>query len=109
MQVFAALADSTRAKIVEALAHRDLSAGEIAERFPVSRPAVSRHLSVLRRAGLVRFKEDAQRRIYSLNPQRLDEIDKWVAKCRRMWNQRLDNLERHLAEMVAQEREGGKR
>jgi DNA-binding transcriptional ArsR family regulator len=103
MQVFSALADPTRAKIVEVLARRDLTAGEIASRFPVSRPAVSRHLRVLRKARLVRSREDAQRRVYSLDPAGLDEVEKWIGQCREMWNRRLDALEVYLKEMVAQE------
>ena len=75
MQVFSALADPTRAKIVEALARRDMTAGEIAARFPVSRPAISRHLRVLRKAHVVRSRGEAQRRVYSLNPEALDEVD----------------------------------
>jgi DNA-binding transcriptional ArsR family regulator len=107
MQVFAALADPTRAKIVETLARRDLTAGEIAARFPVSRPAVSRHLRVLRKARLVRSRGEAQRRVYSLNPEALDDIDRWLARCREMWNQRLDRLDEYLKEMVAQEASRG--
>jgi DNA-binding transcriptional ArsR family regulator len=103
MQVFAALADPTRAKIVETLARRDLTAGEIAARFPVSRPAISRHLRVLRTARLVRSRGDAQRRVYSLNPAALDEVDQWLARCRDMWNRRLDRLDEYLKEMVAEE------
>jgi DNA-binding transcriptional ArsR family regulator len=103
MQVFSALADPTRAKIIEGLAKRDMTAGEIAKRFPVSRPAVSRHLRVLRKAHLVRSRGEAQRRVYSLNPDGLDEIDKWLSRCREMWNQRLDALDEYLKEMVAQE------
>ena len=109
MQVFSALADPTRAKIVQVLATRDLSAGEIAARFPVSRPAVSRHLGVLRKARLVHCRDEAQRRVYSLNPAGLDEIEKWVERCRRIWNRRLDDLGRHLDAMAAPERTGGKR
>src|SRR5271168_4292813 len=108
MQVFSALADPTRAKIIEVLARRDLSAGEIAARFPVSRPAVSRHLRVLRKAHLVRSRGEAQRRVYSLNPAGLDQIDQWVKQCREMWNRRLDALDQYLKEMVAQEAKPGK-
>jgi len=111
MQVFAALADPTRTKIVEALARRDLTAGEIAARFPVSRPAVSRHLRVLRKARLVRSRGEAQRRVYSLNPEALDEVERWLARCREMWNRRLDALDEYLKVMVAEEsknRETGK-
>ena len=109
MQIFSALADPTRAKIIEVLARRDLSAGEIAARFPVSRPAVSRHLRVLRKARLVSSRGEAQRRVYSLNPKGLDEIDKWVAECRAMWNRRLDSLDEYLKEMVAQEAKPGEK
>ncbi len=109
MRAFAALADTTRAKIVEVLAQRDLTAGEIAARFPVSRPAVSRHLSVLRKAQLIRYREDAQRRIYSLDPKGLGEIEKWVERCRRVWSRRLDDLGRHLDATAALERDGAKR
>jgi DNA-binding transcriptional ArsR family regulator len=111
MQVFAALADPTRAKIVETLARRDMTAGEIAARFPVSRPAVSRHLRVLRKAHLVRSRGEAQRRVYSLNPNALDDIDRWVARCREEWNQRLDRLDDYLKEVMAEEakkKQGGK-
>ncbi len=109
MQVFSALADPTRAKIIEVLARRDLSAGEIAARFPVSRPAVSRHLRVLRKARLVRSRGDAQRRVYSLNPAGLDEVEKWVAQCREMWNRRLDALDEYLKQMVAEEAKHGEK
>jgi DNA-binding transcriptional ArsR family regulator len=101
MTTFAALADPVRNKIVRMLAARDMPAGDIAARFPVSRPAVSRHLAVLKRAKLVQVKASAQRRVYSLNPVGLDEIDRWVAACRATWDRRLDALGRHLDEMAA--------
>ena len=100
MTAFAALADPVRNKIVQLLAARDMPAGDIASRFPVSRPAVSRHLAVLRRANLVRVREQAQMRVYSLNTEGLDEIDAWVAACRKTWNRRLDALGKHLDEMA---------
>jgi DNA-binding transcriptional ArsR family regulator len=105
MTAFAALADPVRNKIVQMLAARDLPAGDIASRFPVSRPAVSRHLAVLRRANLVQVREQAQMRVYSLNTKGLDEIDAWVAACRRTWNKRLDALGKHLDE-VAKKKHG---
>jgi DNA-binding transcriptional ArsR family regulator len=95
--VFAALADPTRRRVVELLAERDRTAGELASAFTVSRPAVSRHLRVLRGAGLIRSRGDAQRRIYSLDPASLEEVDEWIASLRRFWTGRLDDLERHLA------------
>ena len=96
METFAALADPIRSKIVEVLAERDLTAGDIAARFPVARPAVSRHLSVLLKTSLVRVRREAQRRVYSLNPEGLNEAEQWMENCRRTWNHRLDVLGRHL-------------
>jgi DNA-binding transcriptional ArsR family regulator len=96
MQTFTALADPIRAQIVRLLAAQDLTAGDIASRFPVSRPAISRHLSVLRRSQLVSVRGEAQRRVYSLDVNGLDEVERWVAECRQVWSARLDALGRHL-------------
>jgi DNA-binding transcriptional ArsR family regulator len=105
MNAFAALADPVRAEIVQLLAGADLTAGDIAARFPISRPAVSRHLSVLLRSGLVRVRGEAQRRIYRLDVSGLAEVEQWVAECRRVWGARLDALGRHLDQAAAQSRE----
>jgi DNA-binding transcriptional ArsR family regulator len=94
--VFEALADPTRRRVLELLSERELSAGEIAAAFTVSRPAVSRHLRVLRQAGLVQARRDAQRRVYGLDPEPLAELDSWLATYRPFWNERLDLLEQHL-------------
>jgi DNA-binding transcriptional ArsR family regulator len=94
--VFEALADPTRLRMVELLAERERPAGELAEAFTVSRPAVSRHLRVLREAGLVRWRGEAQRRIYALDPLPLAELDDWLASYRRFWSGALDRLEEHL-------------
>jgi DNA-binding transcriptional ArsR family regulator len=91
-----ALADPTRRQIVELLAERDRDAGEIASHFDVSRPAVSRHLRVLREHGLVSSRGEAQRRIYSLDPGPLEEIDAWLNKYRGFWANRLDALDVQL-------------
>jgi DNA-binding transcriptional ArsR family regulator len=96
VQALEALADPTRRHIVELLAERERDAGEIASHFDVSRPAVSRHLRVLREHGLVRARSDAQRRIYSLDPAPLEEIDAWLAKYRGFWANRLDALDVQL-------------
>lgn len=96
-ETLAALSDPTRCRIVEELATADRSAGELAALFDISRPGVSRHLRVLREAGLVRAEPDAQRRVYSLVPQPLAEIDEWLARHRRFWTQRLDALETEIA------------
>ena len=94
--VFEALADPTRRRVLELLAERELSAGEIAAAFTVSRPAVSRHLRVLREAGLVRARRDSQRRVYGLEAAPLLEVDAWLDTYRRFWPDRLDRLEDHL-------------
>lgn len=93
MNTLEALGDPTRRRIVELLAERDLTAGELAARFSTSRPAVSRHLRVLREHGLVRVQPVAQRRLYSLDPQPLADLDAWLARYRSFWSQRLDALE----------------
>jgi DNA-binding transcriptional ArsR family regulator len=96
MLAFAALADPTRRRIVELLADREYPAGELARRFDMTPPAVSQHLRLLRNAGLVRVRRDAQRRIYTLDPAGLAELDAWLARYRRFWHDRLDTLEREL-------------
>ena len=96
MKALEALADPTRRRIVELLADGELEAGSIAANFPVSRPAVSRHLRVLREAGLVRARGEAQRRLYSLDPAPLAEIDEWLSRYRAFWTNRLDALDTQL-------------
>lgn len=104
MQVCEALADPTRAEIVQLLARNDLTAGEIAERFRVSRPAISRHLRVLREAGLATVTPEAQRRVYRLDPTPLQELEGWLNQQRSFWEQRLDALGEHLDRMEDKER-----
>lgn len=94
---FEALSDGTRRRIVEELAQADRTAGELAGLFDISRPGVSRHLRVLREAGLVTAEPDAQRRVYSLATEPLDELDEWVSRCRAFWSQRLDSLSTEIA------------
>jgi DNA-binding transcriptional ArsR family regulator len=96
MQAVEALVDPTRRRILELLAEGERSAGELAAEFEVSRPAVSRHLRVLRRHGLVSVRSDAQRRLYSLDPAPLAELDEWLGRYRSFWSQRLDALETQL-------------
>ena len=96
MQALEALADPTRRRIVELLAERERDAGEIASHFDVSRPAVSRHLRVLREHGLVQARSEAQRRVYSLDPGPLEEIDAWLGRYRTFWTNRLDALDVQL-------------
>jgi DNA-binding transcriptional ArsR family regulator len=96
MQCLSALADPTRRRIVEMLARGQLPAGEIAKRFHISPPAVSQHLQTLKRAGIVRARVDAQRRIYELDPKGFAELDQWLGNIKQFWRTRLDALEHAL-------------
>ena len=98
MDTFAALADPTRRRIIESLAAGEASFGELAEKFEMSRPAVSQHLKVLREAGIVAARAEAQRRIYRLNDESLEELEDWLGKVREFWSRRLDRLEQLLGE-----------
>lgn len=96
MSSFTALADPTRRRIVELLAVRDRTAGDIVGEFDLSAPAISQHLKVLRDAGLVTVRAEGQRRIHSVDPAGFDELEAWLSRTRRFWSQRLDALEREL-------------
>jgi len=96
MDRFVALADPTRRRIIEILCTGECSFGEIAEKFEMSRPAVSQHLKVLRDNKLVTVRADAQRRIYALDNGGLEEVDDWLAKIRSYWNSSLSNLQREI-------------
>ena len=104
MLVLAALADPVRREIVELLAAGEMGAGEIAERFPVTRPAISRHLRVLREADVVTVAPQGKHRIYRLNPTALDEVGAWAERCRTRWEARFDALGEHLDRMADQRR-----
>ena len=103
MQVCEVLSDPIRVQIVEMLAQQDLTAGEIAHRFDVTRPAISRHLRVLRETGLATFTPDAQRRVYRLEPQPLRDLQGWLERQRALWERRLDALGEHLDRMAIEE------
>ena len=92
-----ALADESRRTMLEALCRGPATAGELAGLLPIARPGVSRHLRVLREAGLVEVRQEAQRRVYSLRPQPLAEIDEWLDRYRALWEQRLDALYTEVA------------
>jgi DNA-binding transcriptional ArsR family regulator len=98
IEAAAAISDPIRRRVLELVRDRELPAGELAAAFDVSRPAVSRHLRVLREAGLVEVHPDGQRRMYELRAEPLAEIDAWLGPYRRFWSSRLDALERHLDE-----------
>jgi DNA-binding transcriptional ArsR family regulator len=96
VNALAALADPTRRRIVELLAERERSAGELASQFDAARPGVSRHLRVLREQGLVGVRSDGRRRLYSLDPQPLADLDAWLTHYRAFWQNRLDALETEI-------------
>ena len=96
MQSLLAIADPTRRRIVELLAVRDRTAGELVNEFDVSAPAISQHLKVLREAGLVTVRAEGQTRIQMINPDGFDELETWLEKTRSFWSNRLDALEREL-------------
>ena len=108
VEIFEVLSDPVRRRIVELLAVRSRTAGELGREFDISRPAISRHLRVLREGRVVRYRPDAQRRIYSLDPAALDEADAWLERCRKFWNARLDELEREFQETPEGRKNRGK-
>ena len=95
--VLRALADPSRRTMLDTLAGGPATAGELAALLPIARPGVSRHLRVLREAGLVVARKEAQRRVYSLRPEPLSEIDEWLGRYRALWVQRLDALHTEVA------------
>jgi DNA-binding transcriptional ArsR family regulator len=97
MDVFGAVAEPTRRAVLDLLARRERSAGELVAAFPdLTQPAVSRHLRILRDSHLVDVRPEGTRRVYSLRPAALAELDRWLATYRHFWAARLDDLEAHL-------------
>lgn len=95
--VFLAISNPDRRRILDMLKAGAKPAGDVAAAFPrLPQPAVSRHLRVLRRAGLVTVSPNAQQRVYSLNAEKLREVDAWISIYRQFWTSRLDSLEAHL-------------
>lgn len=90
------VAEPTRRRILDLLLERSFPVGEISERLGMSQPGTSKHLRVLREAGLVRVRQEAQRRWYELDVEPLTDIDAWLEPYRRLWVKHLDALERHL-------------
>ena len=95
--VLRALADESRRTVLETLTRGPATAGDLAALLPIARPGVSRHLRVLREAGLVEFRQEAQRRVYSLRLEPLAEIDEWLGRYRALWERRLDALHTEIA------------
>jgi DNA-binding transcriptional ArsR family regulator len=104
---FEVLAEPNRRRILDLLRTGERPVTELVEQLDVSQPAVSKHLRVLRKAGLVAARVDAQRRVYRLRPEQLREIDDWLAPYRELWSDSLDRLERHLDEIDIHDAESG--
>jgi DNA-binding transcriptional ArsR family regulator len=97
MDTFGALADPTRRQVLDLLSRRERTAGELGRAFPsVSQPGMSRHLRVLREAGLVRVRKKSRHRVYALSWEGLAPIDAWISKFRGFWEAELDSLEAYL-------------
>jgi DNA-binding transcriptional ArsR family regulator len=95
--VLQALADPSRRTVLAILRDHEATAGELADALPIARPGVSRHLRVLREAGLVEARQEAQRRIYRLRPEALIEVDDWLGDYRALWSNRLDALHTEIS------------
>src|SRR5215475_9842530 len=108
MDAFEALADPTRREIVAMLAAKERSAGDIAARFDMAGPSVSRHLKVLRESGLIAYRAEATSRIYRLNELRLDEVQQWMQAQLDLCRERFDRLGAHLDRMKEREEKNAK-
>jgi DNA-binding transcriptional ArsR family regulator len=95
---FEVLAEPNRRRILDLLRQDELPVGDLVNQLGISQPAVSKHLRVMREAGLVSVRVDAQRRCYRIRPEPLIALDEWLAPYRRFWNHTLDALEAHLTE-----------
>ncbi len=102
MAMFEVLAEPHRRTILTLLASGERAAGDLVAALPLAQPTVSKHLRVLREAGLVEVRGDAQRRIYRLRAEPLRDLDEWLATFRPLWGERLDALERHLDDISGQ-------
>jgi DNA-binding transcriptional ArsR family regulator len=96
VRAFAALADDTRLAIVEELSRGERAVGDLVAQFDLRQPTISQHLKVLKDAGLVRSRPEAQRRLYSIDPSGFRVVQAWLERHRRMWAERLDGLERYM-------------
>jgi DNA-binding transcriptional ArsR family regulator len=103
---FSALSDPTRRAILARLALGETTVSELAKPFKMSGPAVSKHLKVLERAGLIERGRDAQRRPCRITPDALKTVDRWLETYRKLWDERLDRLELYLQQVQAQQKKG---
>ena len=102
--VFHAIADPNRRAIIGLLANHKLTVNAVAEHFPISRPAVSRHIKILKECGLVVVRQQGRERYCEARLDRLNEVAEWVEQSRKEWNQRLDRLDQYLSELQKKEK-----
>ena len=107
--VFHAIADPNRRAILSLLANQKLTLSGVAEHFPISRPAVSKHVKILTESGLVVIRRQGRERYCEARFEKLDEVSDWVEKNRKVWGQRLDRLDEYLNEMKKKENKHGKK
>ena len=96
--IFDAIADPTRRKIIDLIAGRSMTVNDVAERFEISRPAVSKHIRILNECGLVVIRKEGRRRYCRADTRKLQEVIAWAQRYREFWNDRLDALEQILSE-----------
>jgi DNA-binding transcriptional ArsR family regulator len=104
--VFEVLAEPRRREILDLLRQRELAVGDLVDALDVAQPNVSKHLRVLRNAGLVTSRVDGQRRLYRVNAEPLRELDEWVSHYRGLWTHALDQLEAHLDSTARRDKTG---
>ena len=107
--VFHAIADPNRRAIIGLLANQKLTINAVAEHFPISRPAVSRHIKILKECGLVVVRREGRERYCEVRLDRLNEVAEWVEQSRETWNQRLDRLDEYLNELQKKEKTHGEK
>ncbi|MDI3289845.1 metalloregulator ArsR/SmtB family transcription factor [Polyangium sp. 15x6] len=109
LSAFEVVAEPNRRRILDLLREGRRPVGELSDRLGLTQPTVSKHLRVLKEARLVDVEQDAQRRLYGLRPEPLEELDAWLAPYRALWSRRLDALERHLDTMTDEPPESSRR
>ena len=107
--IFQAIADPNRRAIISLLASQKLTINDVAEHFPISRPAISRHIKILTQCGLVVVHAYGRERYCEVRPDKLDEVSDWVKQSQKLWEQRFDRLDEYLSELQNKEKKRGKK
>ena len=107
--IFQAIADPNRRAIIGLLANQKLTVNAVAEHFPISRPAISRHIKILKECGLVVVRKQGRERYCEVRLEPLSEVAKWVQQSQKVWDQRLDRLDEYLSELQKKEKKHGER